>query len=137
VTQRELQSLARIEARETQDGIHLAMDGQELTATFDPGSRLAVTIWSTGVNAALAGEPANATLSNWLGRPVRLVHMDARAERAVAPEWAGEGVPVAFADGFPILITTTGSLADLNRTLAEKGQEPVGMDRFRTNILID
>ena len=137
ITQRELQSLARVEARETEDGIHLAMDGRELTASFDPRSRMAVTIWSTGVDAALAAEPVNATLSGWLGRPVRLVHMDADAKRTAAPEWAGEGVQVGFADGFPVLITTTGSLADLNRTLVEKGQEPVGMDRFRTNILLD
>jgi uncharacterized protein len=62
--------------------------------------------------------------------------MDALAQRAEGEDWAGSPAPVGFADGFPVLVTTTGSLADLNRTLAAKGQEPVGMDRFRTNILV-
>ena len=137
ITQRELQALARVEANPIHGGIHLAMEGRELAATFDPDDRLDVTIWGSRVNAAVADEAVNDVLSDWLGRPVRLVHMDESAERLVGAEWAGKAAPVGFADGFPILVTTTGSLADLNRTLVEKGQEPVGMERFRTNILIE
>ncbi|QRM56863.1 MOSC domain-containing protein [Sinorhizobium sp. BG8] len=137
ITQRELQLLARVEAREVENGIRLAMEGRELTATFDPSARMDVTVWDSAVSAAVAGEDVSATLSEWFGQPVRLVHMDAQARRSVGADWAGEAADVGFADGFPILVTTTGSLADLNRTLVAKGQEPVGMDRFRTNILVE
>jgi uncharacterized protein len=137
ITQRDLQALARVEAEHVDGGVHLRMNGEELSVRFDPDDRLDVRVWSSDVNAAVAGGAANDVLSGWFGRPVKLVHMDAEAERFVGAEWAGAAAPVAFADGFPILVTTTGSLADLNRTLAEKGQEPVGMERFRTNILID
>lgn len=137
ITQRELQSLAQVEAKHIDGGVHLRMNGNELSVRFDPDRRLDVRVWSSNVNAAVADDIANDTLSGWFGRPVKLVHMDEEAERFVGAEWVGTAAPVGFADGFPILITTTGSLADLNRTLVEKGQQPVGMERFRTNILID
>lgn len=136
VTQRELQALARVEAVAVGESLHLEMEGRQLFASFDPEDRLDVTIWDSPVNAAVADEAVNEALSDWFARPVKLVHMDALAERAEGEDWAGAPAPVGFADGFPVLVTTTGSLADLNRTLVAKGQEPVGMDRFRTNILV-
>ncbi|WP_018239216.1 MOSC domain-containing protein [Ensifer sp. BR816] len=137
ITQRELQALAQVEAMHIAGGLHLRMNGNEIAVRFDPDRRIDVRVWSSDVNAAVADDVVNETLSAWFGRPVKLVHMDEEAERFVGTEWAGAAAPVGFADGFPVLITTTGSLADLNRTLVGKGQEPVGMERFRTNILID
>ncbi|NRP18416.1 hypothetical protein LPJGGPFB_01647 [Ensifer adhaerens] len=137
ITQRELQTLAQVEAHHIDGGVHLKMGDRALSVRFDPDQRLGVRVWASDVDAAVADDAANETLSTWFGRPVKLAQMDASAERFVGEEWAGTAAPVGFADGFPILITTTGSLADLNRTLAQKGQEPVGMDRFRTNILLD
>jgi len=137
ITQRELQLLAQVEATHVAGGIHLRMSGHTITVPFDPARRIDVQVWGSDVNAAVAAEPVNATLSGWFGRPVKLVHMDDQATRAVGEEWAGQAAPVGFADGFPVLITTMASLADLNVSLIAKGQEPVGMGRFRTNILID
>ncbi|MDR6757317.1 uncharacterized protein YcbX [Mycoplana sp. BE70] len=137
ITQRELQFLAQVEAYPLDGTVRLVMQGREIVPGFDPARRLQVTVWDSSVDAALADDAANSALSEWLGRDVRLVHMDALSSRYEGETWAGQPAPVGFADGFPVLITTTGSLADLNRTLVEKGQEPVGMDRFRTNILID
>ncbi|WP_426123360.1 MOSC domain-containing protein [Pararhizobium sp. PWRC1-1] len=137
ITQRELQLLAQVEATHVAGGVHLKMGTRTTTVSFDPARRLDVRVWDSHVNAAVSEDRANTTLSDWFGRPVKLVHMDDRATRVVGEEWAGEAAPVGFADGFPVLITTTSSLADLNVTLIAKGQESVGMDRFRTNILID
>lgn len=137
ITQREMQALAQVEASHIDGGVHLKRGGDEISVRFDPDRRLNVQVWSSEVDAAVADDAVNDTLSAWFGRPVKLAHMDASAERFVGAEWAGTAAPVGFADGFPVLITTTGSLADLNRTLVGKGQEPVGMDRFRTNILVD
>lgn len=136
ITQRELQALARIEATTVGESLLLEMEGRQLLASFEPEDRLDVTVWDSPVNAAVADEAVNDVLSDWLARPVRLVQMDGLAERAEGEEWAGEPAPLGFADGFPVLVTTTGSLADLNRTLLARGQEPVGIDRFRTNILV-
>lgn len=136
ITQRELQALAQVEAHPVDGTIRLGMNGRSLVPTFDPSRRAAVTVWDTSVDAAVADEATNGLLSEWLGCDVQLVHMDRQASRLEGEAWAGRPVPVGFTDGFPVLITTTGSLADLNRTLVAKGQEPVGMDRFRTNILV-
>jgi len=43
------------------------------------------------------------------------------------------GDEVSLADGYPLLLTSRASLADLNRRLAQ----PVGMARFRPNLVID
>ena len=137
ITQRELQALAQVEAMHVSGGIHLRMNRQTLTASFDPANRMDVRVWSSDVDAAVAADHANATLSGWFGRPVKLVHIDRAANRFASPEWAGPASPMTFADGYQVLITTSASLADLNVSLIAKGQEPVGMDRFRTNILID
>ncbi|WP_426231905.1 MOSC domain-containing protein [Pararhizobium sp. DWP3-4] len=137
ITQRELQALAQVEATHVAGGVHLKMGTRTATVSFDPARRLDVRVWDSEVNAAVSEDRASTTLSGWFGRPVKLVLMDDQARRVVGDEWADEAAPVGFADGFPVLITTTASLADLNVTLIAKGQEPVGMDRFRTNILID
>ncbi|MFB2551084.1 MOSC domain-containing protein [Ensifer soli] len=137
ITQRELPALARVEARGEGSVLHLAKDGAALTLRFDPERRLGVTVWGTTVDAAISQPEDDAVLSDWFAKPVRLAHMDARAARLTSATWTGIPVPVGFADGYPILVTTTGSLADLNRTLVGTGGEAVGMDRFRTNILID
>lgn len=135
ITQRELQALAQVEATPVEGGVSLSMSGRSVTATFDPASRMDVVVWGSSVSAAIADDAVSEILSGWFGQSVRLAHMDAAARRIV--EWMGREAPVGFADGFPVLVTTTASLDDLNRSLAAKGQEPVGMDRFRTNILIE
>ena len=137
ITQRELQLLAQVEAKPVTGGVHLTLGTRTANVIFDPARRLDVRVWDSEVQAAVSEDSVNETLSGWFGRAVKLVHMDEQAKRLVGEEWAGEAAPVGFADGFPVLITTTASLADLNVTLVAKGQEPVGMDRFRTNILID
>ena len=53
--------------------------------------------------------------------------------RPVPNEAAAFDDEVSFADGAPILLISTGSLADLNGRLAE----PVTMTRFRPNIVVD
>lgn len=93
ITQRDLQALARVEAEHVDGGVHLRMNGEELSVRFDPDDRLDVRVWSSDVNAAVAGGAANDVLSGWFGRPVKLVHMDAEAERFVGAEWAGAAAP--------------------------------------------
>ncbi|MGE7369997.1 MOSC domain-containing protein [Neorhizobium sp. NPDC001467] len=141
LTQRDLQALAQVKAMpvDAAGKTTLAMDGHgSLDVRFEtPDRRLDVVVWKSALSAALAPEAVNATLSEWLERDVRLVFFDARAHRTASVEWAGDNSPVTFADGYPLLITTTGSLAALNADIAAHGEEPVGMDRFRPNIVID
>ena len=139
ITQRELQALAQVTATAAHGALHLSKAGSEedLTVNFDPDRRIEVDIWGSVVSASLASDSVNMALSNWLAAPVRLVHADDRTARSCSDEWAGDGVETGFADGYPILITTTGSLRALNDATLEMGQESFGMDRFRPNIVIE
>jgi hypothetical protein len=43
---------------------------------------------------------------------------------------------VSFADGFPFLVLSEASLADLNARLATQGHPALPMDRFRPNLVV-
>lgn len=138
ITQREMPALARIDVRPESGGYHLQMGDREIVAPApETDHRMDVSIWKTIVNAAVADDETNRELSAWLERDVKLVFFDRDARRIASAEWAGEGTPVTFADGYQILVTTTGSLKALNANLAQHEEGSVGMERFRPNIVID
>jgi uncharacterized protein YcbX len=53
--------------------------------------------------------------------------------RGVDPDYGQVGDEVSFADGFPLLLISEASLADLNGRL----ETPVSMRRFRPNLVVD
>jgi len=95
-----------------------------------------VTVWRSRVRAAAAGDRADEWLSRFLGRAVRLVHLDDPTRRAVDPEFGAPEDRVSFADGYPLLLTTAGSLDALGRWLVAEGHPPVPMNRFRPNVVV-
>ena len=97
---------------------------------------LKVTVWSSTVLAATAGPEGDAWFSDYLGRPVRLVYLDDPTRRPVDPEYGRHGDVVSFADGYPLLLTSTASLDELGRWLTEDGEPPVPMTRFRPNAVV-
>ncbi|QYA00753.1 MOSC domain-containing protein [Rhizobium sp. B21/90] len=139
ITQRELPLLARITVEISSGSLLLRMEGKSdiVVQRPSPVARLDVDIWKSIVSAAVADEATNRALSGWLGREVQLAIFDDASERLAEEAWVGSAAPVTFADGFQILVTTTGSLSALNEDLATHGSSPVGMDRFRPNIVID
>jgi uncharacterized protein len=139
ITQRELQALAQVTAVESHGALHLTKAGEpdSIAVTFDPARRIPAEVWNSHVTAAVADDRVNATLSGWFGRPVKLVNADAETHRQCSTDWAGDGVETGFSDGYPVLVTTSGSLRLLNEATMEEGGEPFGMDRFRPNVVID
>lgn len=139
ITQRELPDLAQVEVEPRDVGYRFAVEGKgEILVAVPPTDRrMDVVVWKSPVSAAIADDGANAILSTWLGREVKLAFFDEKAERIASAEWAGPDTPVTFADGYQVLVTTTGSLAALNADMAKNGEGTVGMDRFRPNIVLD
>ena len=139
LTQRELAVLATIRPRLLADALMLELpNGPVLTLDLaDRGDRRRVVVWGDEVEAVEPDEAASAALGRWLGRPVALVRFPERAERPCDLGYAPAGSRVAFADGFPLLVTSTGSLDALNAKIVERGAEPVPMQRFRPNIVIE
>jgi hypothetical protein len=142
VSQREEPSLARVTIGYTGPGGSITVGAAErpglLVAEPGPDAELVkVTIWRSVVLAAAAGPAADAWFSAYLGRPVRLVYLDDPTRRPVDPEFGQDGDVVSFADGFPLLLTSTASLDELGRWLAADGGQPVPMTRFRPNVVVD
>ena len=71
-----------------------------------------------------------------LGADVRLVYMPDSAERQISPAYAQIGEIVSFADGYPLLIVSEASLADLNTRIVANGSQALPMNRFRPNLVI-
>ena len=107
-----------------------------VAAPDESAELLKVTVWRSTVLAAAAGDEADAWFSAYLGEPVRLVYLDDPTRRAVDPEYGRGGDTVSFADGYPLLLTSTASLDQLNQWLTAAGHQPVPMNRFRPNVVV-
>lgn len=94
-------------------------------------------VWDDVVQAYDMGAVAAQWFSDFLGVRARLVRFDPEYRRLAEMKWtAGREVITQFADGFPLLLASEASLAHLNERLAAAGRAPVGMERFRPNIVL-
>ncbi|MFI8521951.1 MOSC domain-containing protein [Streptomyces sp. NPDC085481] len=144
VTQRQHARLALAAAGLLPDGgVTLSAPGREpLTVEVPhPSATIPVDVFGTVVEAVPADPAADAWFSAYLDSEVRLVHMDDPARRRpVDPDYALPGETVSFADGYPLLVTTTSSLDALNSLIAQgdhADEGPLPMDRFRPNVVVD
>lgn len=139
LTQRSHPHLATINAAIDGGDLILSAEGAAgLTVSPPSGDmRRSVVVWDAHISAALASAEAARWLSMRLGENAELVYMDEKAQRLKTSVWTQQPVPVSFADAFPVLVTTTGSLAALNRDIEKHGGDPVPMARFRPNVVID
>jgi uncharacterized protein YcbX len=109
--------------------LHLNIEGVEEAAR--------VRIWDDEVAAYDMGDIAAQWFSDFLRQKLRLVRFDPEQQRLSDMKWThGAAAANQFSDGFPLLVVSEASLAELNRRLAEAGQPPVGMERFRPNIVL-
>jgi hypothetical protein len=136
LTQREHAKLALV-TPQLHDGILTLnapnFDSLQL-AVRKTGAIQPVNIWkSKGVQAVDQGADSAQWFSDWLGVEARLVHIAEGYQRKVSPEYAVNADDhTGFADGYPILLVSEESLADLNSRL----ETPVPMNRFRPNIVV-
>jgi uncharacterized protein YcbX len=92
-----------------------------------------VTVWDDTFPATLIESDQLEMITEELGIPgARLLYMGTGDSRPVDARYAKAGEEVSFADGYPYLITTTASLADLSRRVDEDLDER----RFRPNIIV-
>jgi uncharacterized protein YcbX len=127
LTQREAPRLALIDP---------SFEDQTLRVTTPVGTALAapaeqreVTVWEHTGPALDCGDEVADLLSTLLERPCRLVKTAADHRR---PTEMGGG-QVGFADGYPMLLISDSSLAELNQRLPQ----PLPMDRFRPNVVVE
>lgn len=139
LTQRVLPRMALIAPAMFEDTLTLTAPGmQPLSVEVgDRGPKYKVVVWRSTCEAVDQGDVVSQWLSDFLGKAVRLVRMADGHVRSVNPEFARHASDqVGFADGYPYLLGSEASLADLNARLPV-GAGPLPMNRFRANIVID
>jgi hypothetical protein len=92
-----------------------------------------VTVWRDECEAIDEGDGAARWFTDHLGVGVRLVRLANDDARPLGTTAAQPGDRVSFADAYPFLLLSLGSLRHLNSRL----NLPVPMDRFRPNIVVD
>ena len=73
----------------------------------------------------------------YLGFNARLVYMPDSSERKMNPQYAKPEEVVSFADGYPLLLISEASLADLNERMVKNGGSVLNMNRFRPNLVVE
>lgn len=146
VTQRQLPAMASIRVRLEADALvleHPAAPPLRVPLAVESLPRLPVYVWEDCCEALDEGAEARdwlgAVLGDWRGSGLRLVRFAPEHRRAVEPHYLapGEHAHTGFADGYPLLVVSEGSLAEVNRRLAAKGLDPVPMSRFRPSLVVD
>lgn len=134
LSQRKFPQMALIQPSINQQLLKLTAPGMnELTVDISSSQeQTKVSIWQDTLQADLYHPEANQWFSNYLNEPVSLVKYGTKSHRPIEATFNPNNQQVAFADGFPLLVTHQASLNQLNSKLSE----PVGMERFRPNIVV-
>ncbi|WAM53009.1 MOSC domain-containing protein [Vreelandella venusta] len=144
VTQRQLPQLATIAVELTDQALvlsHPNVDPIAIPLADPQGNLRLVKVWNDHCKAM----PESEDVSHWLvaalgeqAQGISLVRFATEFARPVEEDFlAGGEAHTYFSDGYPFLITTTGSLDALNQALVANGQSPVPMNRFRPNIVVE
>jgi uncharacterized protein YcbX len=139
VTQRQLPRMALIRPQLKVHEVVLRAPGMlalhlDIAAVEEPAT---VRIWNDEVIAYDMGGVAAQWFSDFLGQPLRLVRFDPEQRRLSNRQWTGGAEALnQFSDGFPLLVLTEAAVDGLNARLAAAGHGPVGVERFRPNIVL-
>ena len=139
VTQRELPRMALVQPKlKTLEmvlrapgmmALHIALD------TVEKATR--VQVWDDTVAAYDMGDLAAQWFTDFLGKPLRLVRFDPEQKRLSDRTWTADiEAENGFSDGFPLLVTCTASLDEMNRRLSLAAQPEVTLARFRPNLVL-
>jgi uncharacterized protein YcbX len=110
--------------------LHLSIDRAEAPTQ--------VQVWEDRVPAFEMGALVAQWFTDFLNvGPLRLVRFDPEHFRLASREWTKDVDAFnQFSDGFPVLVTSTASLDELNTRLVQQGQAPIDMRRFRANVVL-
>lgn len=139
VTQREMPRMALVQPTLKNDelvlrapgmlALHVAIDRVEAACE--------VTVWDDRFSAFDMGPLCAQWFTDFLGKPLRLARFDPEHRRLASRQWTGAiEAETSFQDGYPLLVASAASLAEVNRRLVAAGEAPVAMARFRPNVVL-
>ena len=149
ITQRQFPQLAKVKVEIVERNIILQLeDGSLPSLTFTPtlkGTAIEVEIWRDRLLAIDQGDEVARWFHQLLNldstKVCRLVKQSPEHLRWVEKKYLSEDDnPISFADNYPIALTATASLTELNQRIVEIHQQQkqaIPMNRFRPNIVIE
>jgi uncharacterized protein len=149
ITQRQYPHLAKVRVEIIEQDITLSLEDQSIPPiTFTPtliGAEIAVEIWADHIIGIDQGDRVaqwfHRVLNFALAKQCRLVRQSPRFLRSLNQKYVSDPQkPVSFADNYPVMITATASLEELNHRIVEIHQQEkqaIPMNRFRPNIVIE
>ncbi|OZA89178.1 MAG: MOSC domain-containing protein [Burkholderiales bacterium 34-67-9] len=146
LSQRELPRLALVRPRFRLGQLELQAPGMlSLYLALDAAEApCKVRVWDDELDAYDMGDVAAQWFSDFLladrpqlGLRLRLVRFDPDCVRPSDVRWTG-GIqaPNTFSDGYPLLLLSAAALDELNQRRRLLGQEALGVERFRPNLLL-
>ena len=135
MSQRRFSRMALIRVRLERDDLVVEAPGMpslKIPLQTPAGRLMLARVWHDLVESLPVGDDADRWFGEFLGVRCRLVYLPDESVRPVDPAYGEPGDQVGLADGFPFLLISESSLADLNARL----QRPVPMDRFRPNLVV-
>lgn len=137
LTQRAVAQMSQLSALwNAEGGLTLQAPGHPAIDIALPGNDAelrGVTIWRDTLRVPDAGDAAAAWVSQFIGKPTRLVQIPLERARTTEAGFGKDDDQVAFADGFPLLLIGQASLEDLSQRVGR----PLEMLRFRPNLVIE
>ena len=148
ITQREFPKLATIQIKITEHNNLILSKNQSDIESFTlipniEGKKIAVEIWRDQTIAIDQGDE----VANWLKSAlkiddnIRLVKQSSQYIRAIDHQYSSnKNAPVSFADGYPLLLTNTASLNEINNKIKEQYQNNNNialMEQFRPNVVVE
>jgi uncharacterized protein len=135
ITQRTHPRMALVEVKIGDGVLQIDAPGMRtLETSLHPAAAVVtqVVVWNFAGPSTWLGEEAAVWFSQFLATGCSLVHMGDDVVRRANPLFAPVATRVSFADGYPILLISEESLADLNGRLSR----PLPMNRFRPNLVV-
>lgn len=140
VSAREVPELFGVHATPNEGGVRLEAAGAGAIQIERPNAgQVEVTMFTRPpMLARRAGDAADAWVQEAVGRAgLRLVWCDDPTRRTLNPEFSRPTDHAAFQDGYPVTVASLASLRQLNTWIEDADGEPIEVDRFRPNVVID
>jgi len=132
VTARSFPILTQIKPHYEEGRLTLSYQDKQISLHSEQFSQeyKSVKIWGTYLDAQICGDIYNTWFSQVLGKDVELVYFGNKSQRVTDSDL---NQPIAFAEGYPLLISSKASLAALQKHCPEK----VNHTQFRSNLIIN
>ena len=98
-----------------------------------------VQVWNDTISAQYCSALIDVWFSEYIGVPCKLAYFGKNSSRQVKHYEHNNKIKLSFADGYPLLLISQGSLNDLNQRLfiTTNKQLQISMAQFRPNLVVN